>query len=47
MQWGQLPVYLVAELSAGVVAALAYVLVSRTRRPAAATTGPADSRVAA
>jgi glycerol uptake facilitator protein len=47
VQWGQLPVYLAAELSAGVVAGLAYVLVSRTRRPAAATTGPADSRVAA
>lgn len=45
--WGQLPVYVAAELSAGVVAGLAYVLLSRTRRPATATTDPADRRVAA
>jgi glycerol uptake facilitator protein len=46
VQWGQLPVYLLAELSAGVVAGLAYVLISRSRQ-ATATTEHVDSRVAA
>lgn len=46
VQWSQLPVYLLAELSAGVVAGLAYVLISRSR-PATATTEHVDSRVAA
>jgi glycerol uptake facilitator protein len=31
VQWSQLPVYLAAELLAGVLAALAYVAISRTR----------------
>lgn len=30
MKWGQLPVYLAAELLAGVVAALVYHVISRT-----------------
>ena len=31
VQWGQLPVYLLAELAAGVLAALTYAAISRTR----------------
>lgn len=41
VQWAQLPIYLLAELAAGVAAALAYVLISRTaadRAPAPQTT---------
>jgi glycerol uptake facilitator protein len=30
VSWGQLPVYLLAELAAGVVAGLAYMALSRT-----------------
>jgi glycerol uptake facilitator len=43
VQWSQLPVYLLAELAAGVAAALAYTVVAKTRsetRPAAGTTDP-------
>ena len=43
VQWSQLPVYLLAELAAGVAAALAYTVVAKTgseTRPAAGTTDP-------
>jgi len=35
VRWGQLPIYLAAELLAGALAALAYVAISRTRADAA------------
>lgn len=38
VQWGQLPVYLAAELLAGVLAALAYVAISRTKADSEAAT---------
>ena len=41
VQWSQLPVYLSAELLAGVVAAVAYVLISRTRADASPAAEPA------
>lgn len=44
VHWGQLPVYLLAELSAGVVAGLLYALVSRTAADRAPATQPAHSR---
>lgn len=51
VQWSQLPVYLAAELSAGVLAALTYVAISRTRADAApapaAVTEPAPASTAA
>jgi glycerol uptake facilitator protein len=37
VSWGQLPVYLGAEFLAGVLAAFAYVAISRTRADAAPT----------
>jgi glycerol uptake facilitator protein len=44
VKWGQLPVYLLAELLAGAAAALVYVAISRTAAdkldPATAATGP-------
>jgi glycerol uptake facilitator protein len=36
VEWGQLPVYVAAELLAGAVAALTYVAISRTAADAAA-----------
>jgi glycerol uptake facilitator protein len=42
VKWGQLPVYLAAELLAGALAALAYGAISRTRADAAATETPAS-----
>jgi len=36
VQWSQLPIYLLAEITAGVAAALAYTLLSRTRSDAPA-----------
>jgi len=46
VHWSQLPVYLLAELSAGVAAAVIYVLLSRTRADArAATTDTAAAAV--
>jgi glycerol uptake facilitator len=51
VQWSQLPVYLAAELSAGVLAALTYVAISRTRadatRAPAAVPEPAPASTAA
>jgi glycerol uptake facilitator len=44
VHWNQLPVYLIAELSAGVLAALAYALVSRTAADRAPATQAAPSR---
>lgn len=38
VEWTQLPVYLLAELSAGVAAALVYAVISRTRADAVTTT---------
>lgn len=45
VKWAQLPVYLAAELLAGALAALAYVIMSRTRadRVAASAPAPAES----
>lgn len=43
VQWAQLPVYLLAQLAAGAIAALAYTLVART--PADRVTGTADPLV--
>ncbi len=43
VSWGQLPIYLLAELSAGAAAGLAYVVISRT----AADRAPADARAVA
>lgn len=43
VQWGQLPVYLLAELAAGVAAAVLYVLVSRTAADRAPATPPAPA----
>ena len=40
VQWNQLPVYLSAELLAGVLAALSYVAISRTRADTAPTAAP-------
>jgi glycerol uptake facilitator protein len=42
VKWEQLPVYWAAELLAGVLAALAYGVISRTRADAAATATPAS-----
>jgi glycerol uptake facilitator protein len=43
VSWNQLPVYLAAELLAGVLAALAYVAISRTRADAAPEAVPAPA----
>ncbi|HEY3259641.1 MAG TPA: aquaporin [Pseudonocardiaceae bacterium] len=43
VKWTQLPVYLLAELSAGVAAAAVYTLVSRTRADRVVTTATADA----
>jgi glycerol uptake facilitator protein len=43
VSWGQLPVYLAAEFVAGVLAAFAYVAISRTRADAAASPAAAPT----
>ena len=45
VNWGQLPVYLVAELLAGVVAAIAYTALVRGSDPAPATADAAPAQV--
>lgn len=49
VQWSQLPVYIAAEVLAGILAALTYVAISRTRAdttptPVAVTESPANSK---
>ena len=46
VHWGQLPVYLLAECLAGVLAGLAYTLVSRTAADTQAGAEPADDSTA-
>jgi glycerol uptake facilitator protein len=43
VSWNQLPVYLAAELLAGVLAALAYVAISRTSADAIPEVAPAPA----
>jgi glycerol uptake facilitator protein len=47
VQWAQLPVYLAAELAAGALAALAYVLLSRTRADLPARSAATETPVSA
>jgi glycerol uptake facilitator protein len=47
VHWGQLPVYLLAECLAGVLAGLAYTLVSRTSADRQADAAPADDSATA
>jgi glycerol uptake facilitator protein len=43
VSWSQLPVYLLAELAAGVAAGLVYLAISRTAAERIPVTGPAGS----
>lgn len=45
VQWAQLPVYVAAEVSAGVAAALAYAVIARTKLDRSVSSVPAESFV--